>query len=409
MAQRALAYGAAGVGLLTTLTAMAALHPHQQAYFNALVDAKTPGALVKRYDMGSSGTAQRQSLEYLLARYPHDTLRVWPKRDWFLDILPQKDRNRLIILENPYAADFYLLNNARWQWQLRQLRGAASHYLHPRVDILNIPDQPPLHSIRAYGSVIASIVARDVEAYQAAYDDVEANGTPLARSDFDIYAYDGALYYLSADCPPPMSNDADFQIFLRVTPADLADLPADRRERGFENRDFDLNNHAAFFDGKCMHRQSLPDYPIERIATGVYMNGKAVWRADINLAARAAASVVYDDIAAGDYGAPVAQSGFDLYLRDNALTYLKSPCVFGDADARFFLHIFPADPADLPAVWREYGFVNLDFQFTDHGAYAGDICVAERDLPSYPIDRIRTGQFVSGEGEVWRVEFPAAR
>ena len=408
MARRALAYGVAGAGLLTTLTAMTALHPHQQAYFNALVDSRTPGALVKRYDMGSSGTAQRQSLEYLLARYPHDTLRVWPKRDWFWDILPQEDRDRLITLENPYAADFYLLNNARWQWQLRQLRGAASHYLHPRVDILNIPDQPPLHSIRAYGSVIASIVARDVEAYQAAYDDVAANGTPLARADFDLYAYDGALYYLSADCPPPMSNDADLWIFLHIIPVDSADLPAARREHGFENRDFRLNNHAAFFDGKCIHRQALPEYAIGRIATGVYMKGELIWRADIDLVARAATQAVYDGILAGDYGAPVSQSDFDLYLRDNILTYLKTPCATDDTHARFFLHITPADPADLPADRREFGFVNLDFQFADHGAYIGDKCVAERELPDYPIERIKTGQFVSGEGRVWGVEFPAA-
>ena len=279
MARRALAYGAAGAGLLTTLTAMAALHPHQQIYFNALVDAKTPGALVKRYDMGSSGTAQRQSLEYLLARYPHDTLRVWPKRDWFWDILPQKDRNRLITLENPHAADFYLLNNARWQWQLRQLQSAATgYYLHPRIDILDIQDQPPLHSIRAYGSVIASIAARDVEPYRAAYEDVAANGTPLARAEFDIYAYDGALYYLSADCPPPAPNRDAPRFFLHIAPADPADLPAAGREFGFENRDFRLSDRAAFFDGKCIHRQPLPDYPIERIRTGQFVVGEGrVW------------------------------------------------------------------------------------------------------------------------------------
>ena len=78
-------------------------------------------------------------------------------------------------------------------------------------------------------------------------------------------------------------------------------------------------------------------------------------------------------------------------------------------DARFFLHIIPADPADLPADGRERGFANLDFWFGDHGARTGDICVAERELPGYAIERIRTGQFVSGEGAVWRAEFAAGR
>ena len=111
----------------------------------------------------------------------------------------------------------------------------------------------------------------------------------------------------------------------------------------------------------------------------------------------------------GIAGKPVARSDFDVYLRGKGLAYLKENCAAGDADARFFLHIFPADPADLPLDSREHGFANLDFQFADHGAYAGDICVAERELPGYAIERIRTGQFVSGEGRVWSAEFIVGR
>ena len=410
MARRALAYGVAGFGLITTLTAMIALRPYEYVYFNALTDTKTPGALAKRYDMDYWRLAERQLLEYLLARYPDDTLRVWPG-DLRIrtQILPQDDRERIISLGGLHSEDFYLFVNFNTSKKKRLSIQNRQFYLHPRVNLVSLPERPPLYAIYAYGNVIASIVGKDVDAYQAAYDDVAANGDPLARADFDIYAYDGALYYLSADCAPPAPSRADFRIFLRVTPTDLADLPADHREFGFENRDFGFNLHAASFDGKCIIRRPLPDYPIERIGTGVYMNGELIWSADVNLAARAAASVVYDGVLAGDYGAPVAQSGFDIYLRDNALTYLKAPCVFGDADARFFLHIFPADSADLPAVWREYGFVNLDFQFAEYGAYAGDICVATRELSDYAIERIRTGQFVSGEGAIWRAEFAAGR
>ena len=403
MAQRALAYGVAGAGLITTLTAMAALHPHQQVYFNGLTDTKTPGALAERYDMDYWFVSERQLLERLLARYPDDALRARLGNDGAL-ILPQNDRERIMPLgENLHSPDFYLFGNfgnSGKKWLTRKDR---QFYLHPRVNLLSLSERPPLYAIRAYGSVIAFLVARDVEAYRAAYDDVASNGDPLARSDFDIYAYDGALYYLSADCPLPMSND-DLWIFLHITPADLADLPADSRELGFENRDFRLDNRAAFFDGKCMRRHTLPEYAIERIATGAHMKGELIWRADINLVARAAAAVVYDGILAGDYGKPVAQSDFDLYLSGSSLAYLKAPCNPGDADARFFLHIFPADPATLPAAGRERDFVNMDFQFADHGAYAGDICVATRELPDYAIERIRTGQYVSGEGQLWRAD-----
>ena len=407
IARRALAYGVAGAGLLTTLTAMAALHPHQQVYFNALVDTKTPGALAKRYDMDYWQIAQLQSLEYLLARYPHAAPRVWMLNFNNL-ILPQNDNERISTV-SPYAADFYLWV-PRWRYNLPapnpQEPGA---YLHPLIDPWNMSDKPLIHSLRAYDSPIALIYGKDAAAYRAAYADIAANGDPLARSDFDIYAYHDALYYLSADCPPPAPNRADPRIFLHFFPADLADLPAAARERGFENRDFWLGRHAAFFDDKCIDRRPLPAYPIERIATGVYMKGKAIWRANINLAARAAAKAVHHRILAGDYGPPVAQSRFALYLRDNSLIYLKAPCAEADAHARLFLHTFPADTANLPATRREFGFANLDFHFNDHGAHVGGICVATRELPNYPIALIRTGHNATTPGsDSWRADINLA-
>ena len=400
IAQRALAYGIAVVGLLTTLTAMAALHPYEHVYFNALVDTKTQGALVKRYDMDYGQMAHRQLLEHLLARYPGDILRVW--RPWPAErqslILPKSDRD-IVMTRNPDRnVDFYL-------------NSGSDPY---RRDAL---DPPPLHSIKAYGSDIAFIIAPNSDAhrdyYRSEYNDVKANGTLLARSDFDIYAHNGALHYIKGNCAS-LREYANFRVFLSIIPADPADLPPDSRERGFESRDFrivwpHLIPHTAFFDGKCITQWPLPDYAIARIATGGYIKGELIWRADIDLAARAAARAVYDGIAAGGYGQPVAQSDFDVYLSDGGLAYLKEPCAAGDADARFFLHIIPVNPADLPPVWREYGFENLDFQFTDYGAYVGDRCVAERELPDYAIERIRTGQFVSGERQLWSDEFPVGR
>ena len=384
-ARRALTYGVVGAGMITTLTAMAALHPHQQVYFNALVDTKTPGALGKRYDMDYWFVAQRQAMEYLLSRYPDDILRVWPGEESNL-ILPQNDRKRIVIADAP-DADFYF---------------------RPRVNLLDTPHPPPIHAIRAYGSVIAPIIARDVDAYLARYNDVAATGTLLARSDFAVYAHNGALYYHKE--PPCEPDDADVWFFLHIIPAHPADLPADRREHGFDNLDFKFDAHGARIGNKCMAARELPRYPIERIRTGQYIKGDArLWGADIHLAAYTAAQALYERIAAGDYGAPVAQSDFDVYLRGKTLAYLKEHCVAGDADARFFLHITPANPGDVPANWREHGFENRDFGFADHGAYAGDKCVAERELPDYAIERIRTGQFVSGEGQLWSAEFPVGR
>ena len=391
--RQALAYGIAGVGLLTTLTAMAALHPHQQVYFNALTDTNTPGALAKRYELDYWRMAQRQSLEYLLARYPDDALRTGPGHR-SLQILPQNDRERILISRKLDAADYYIF---------------------PIFLSRSTPEEPTFHSIEAYGSAIAYILAPTADThrdyYRAEYEDAASNGTLLARSDFDIYIHNGALYYLKENCAPLLIS-ADFRIFLHIFPADPADLPANREEFGFENRDFWVSEHFGFFGERCIHRHILPDYPIDRIRTGRNnLEGKAMWRADIDLdahAIQAAAQALYERIAAGDYGQPVAQSGFDMYIRDNALAYLKEPCAAGDADARFFLHIYPAEPADLPAARRGRGFENRDFRFADHGGDIGGKCVAERELPSYPIERVRTGQFV-GEDQLWGIEFPAAR
>ena len=391
--RQTLAYGAAGVGLITTLTAMAALHPHQQVYFNALVDTKTPGALANRYDMDYWRLAHRQSLEYLLARYPDDTLRVWPGRK-SLRILPQNERERILVPRGTHAADYFI---------------------HPIFGRRNSPEEPAIHSILAYGSGIAFILDTRSDAYRdyyrAEYEDIEATGTLLARSGFDIYIHDGALHYLKENCEPlPANSNANFKVFLHIFPADRADLSAVRREHGFENRDFWLAEPIAFFDGKCIYKQpTLPGYSIARIRTGQIVKGEALWLADIDLVAHAAARALYDGIVAEGYGQPVARSSFDVYQRGNGLAYLKEPCATGDTDARFFLHIFPADPADLPAGIRERGFENRDFGFADHGAYAGDKCVATLELPGYAIERIRTGQFVSGEGRLWSAEFPSGR
>ncbi len=396
MARRALAYGAAAFGLATTLTAMAALHPHQHVYFNALTDTKTPGALGKRYDMDYWHLTRLQLLEYLLARYPDDDLRVYPRTRVAL-ILPQNDRERILFSNSPYATDYYIQSIS-----IRQ-------YVHEE------PEAAAIHSVRAYGNGIEFILdtrsAAYRDYYRAAYADVVANGTLLARSGFDIYMHNGALHYLKENCEPLLaSSNVNIKAFLHFFPVDPADLTADRRELGFENRDIWVAAPGAFFDGKCIHSQTLlPDYPIARIKTGQIAKGESLWRADINLAAHAAATALYESIAAGDYGQPVAQSDFDVYMRGDRLAYLKAPCEQGDADARFFLHIIPDNLAYLSGDWRERGFDNLDFQFVDYGAYAGDKCVAERELPDYPIARIKTGNNATASGgDGWRADINLA-
>lgn len=62
--------------------------------------------------------------------------------------------------------------------------------------------------------------------------------------------------------------------------------------------------------------------------------------------------------------------------------------------------------ARLPRARRRHGFDNLDFDFEQHGARFETRCVAAVPLPAYDIDRIKTGQWVWDEGQIWVAEFP---
>ena len=111
----------------------------------------------------------------------------------------------------------------------------------------------------------------------------------------------------------------------------------------------------------------------------------------------------YEAIASGE---PVARSVFDIYLRENTVAYLKSPCSVADVQAEFFLHVIPEDLEDLPADRRQHGFGGVNFHYGNTAALAfGGQCVMEHPLPDYPIARIRTGQFVL-DGQIWMAEFP---
>ena len=101
-----------------------------------------------------------------------------------------------------------------------------------------------------------------------------------------------------------------------------------------------------------------------------------------------------------------ARAFFDIYLSDRALTWVRDGCAPADTEARFFVHAIPVHAGDLPGDRRESGFANLDFDFARRGAVTeGGTCVASVDLPGYPVARVRTGQWVRGEGRLWETEF----
>ena len=95
---------------------------------------------------------------------------------------------------------------------------------------------------------------------------------------------------------------------------------------------------------------------------------------------------------------PIIRSGYDVYLIENSLIYVKESCRKDDIQAGFFLHAIPVDATGLPDRYKQYGYDNLDFDFRDHSLSARNICVARRELPDYDLAAIRTGQYLRVEG-----------
>ena len=111
---------------------------------------------------------------------------------------------------------------------------------------------------------------------------------------------------------------------------------------------------------------------------------------------------MYDDLASKT---PSAAAEYNLYLQGDTLYYAKRPCAAADTEARFFLHLYPENAADLHERLRLRGLANLDFEFQDYGLRVDDRCVIRRALPEYAIERIHAGQFVYPDGDVvWEVE-----
>ncbi len=104
----------------------------------------------------------------------------------------------------------------------------------------------------------------------------------------------------------------------------------------------------------------------------------------------------YRSVTAGE---PVLRSTFDFYLIKDELIYVKEPCAPADTEAAFFLHLYPVDANDLPGHRKQHGFDNHDFHFDRYGVAFGAKCMAIRPLPGYAISEIRTGQYVTVDGD----------
>ena len=116
--------------------------------------------------------------------------------------------------------------------------------------------------------------------WPALYESLVAGerGDPVARSFFDLYLDEAGLTYLRAPCA---EEDTTARFFFHLYPEEREALPEDRRQYGFENRDFDFADRGVILPpdhdprlgpesagAKCLARAPLPDYDLRRLRTG---------------------------------------------------------------------------------------------------------------------------------------------
>ena len=92
------------------------------------------------------------------------------------------------------------------------------------------------------------------------------------------------LIYIKHPC---VAEDAYPRFFLHLFLADESALPADRREHGFDNLDFNKYASVVKISGdRCVAIRGLRGYTytdIRRILTGQFTHAGRLWQADISL------------------------------------------------------------------------------------------------------------------------------
>ena len=244
------------MGLLTTVSSMAFLHPNQDIYFNFLVDKKTPEHLRSQYDMDYYETTFRQGLEWLLQRDASSLVYVdMAFNDLNSGILPQADRKRVQVGFDQHA-DFHITNHRQRTSSGTLLKTFA----------------PLIYDLRIYNNTVMSVAALDlslvpevdIEPYRELYRSAMA-GPSIVRSSYNVHLRERSLIYAKDQCRPV---DTRAFFILLIEPSVKIDLPNHRKLIGFDIQEFRFGARGVRFEEKCLLTMPLPDYDIDRIIIG---------------------------------------------------------------------------------------------------------------------------------------------
>ena len=255
--------------------------------------------------------------------------------------------------------------------------------------------------------VVNAIVAARHDDYRA-----YAARPVLAAADYALHLIENQtsptqrLALLKAPCG---AADTRGHFTVRSRPVDKRALSLANRPRGYDEALFPFPRFGHRFDDKCLILVPLADYAIATITAAQYAprQGRPLWQ----VSARVDRETLRQAHASAKAATPAARGAFNVFENAGSLTYVREPCEPADVTDRFFLHAHAVDVDDLPAARRGIGFENLDFAFDANGAMlgSGTRCVATATLPSYPIARIRTGQFSATGKTRWAVDFVPAQ
>ena len=221
---------------------------------------------------------------------------------------------------------------------------------------------------------------------------------------YEIYRDGRHLVYLKPDADSHdecVEQDAP-RFFVHVEPIDDGELLDDSGKRlGFNNFNFTFQHGLFRTDGFCFAVVTMPEYAVKRITTGQFTRDGNLWTRSVSFTEP---DFSLADVLDSADEPLLTHHPYEVYGRDNSLIYVNVECVDLEREPLFFLHVEPVNADDLPEHRREWGFDNLDFSFASSAIHEGGRCAVARELPDWPILRIRTGQHTDG-GALWTGEF----
>ena len=404
-----LALAVAALGLAHMIVWIVKLHPHQNIYFNFLVDRKTPELLRTQFDMDYWAVSQKEALEVLLAMRPRGNIPISGMMAQSIGVLSAEQRSRIY---RPKDFSAYFATDYRYWWGQGGEEGHT--YAHP------------IYVRKVLSNTVYAIVRLQVNRfagsrYELDYRSALANPPVSGSGRFQVYWDGNAVTYLADGCTPADVEPAHFNVeetrhlgrfFLHVVGDKhiVGDSRTDAASVGlyFHNEDFQFRHRGVVFNegGRrmCMARVALDGYRVDAIHTGqLDVDLAPTWSVGVSTVDRTALGGALERLAGAE---PVGRGGYDVHLEEGKLFYVKERCGEEDRAAPFFLHVVPSDPGEVAPSVAERGFANRDFTFATHGAMVGDACVLRARLPAFRARELRTGQY-TGDGEVWRVELSA--